>query len=411
MLTAEQKLDALTNLGAQLNRLSDLDILMERILSEARRFVNADAGSIYIRHDRDLRFTYTQNATLQERLPSGEKLVYSTFAIPVDENSIAGWVATAGRPLNLKDVYELDNSVPYSFSRQFDETTGYHTQSMLTLPLATSRADVVGVLQIINARDDRGRIISFSREDEKMMAHFASTATVALEKARMTRDIILRMIRMAEMRDPKETGAHVNRVASYSVELYEKWAQKQGFSREEIDAKRDILRMAAMLHDVGKVGISDTILKKPGRFTEEEFNVMKEHTLMGGRLFKDKRSEFDDAAAEVAVNHHEKWNGLGYPGYVDMETGRPLPGYETPDGRPKGKAGKEIPLYGRIVAIADVYDALCSQRVYKPAWEEKDALDILEKDAGSHFDPELIELFFSRLDVIRSIRERYPDED
>jgi HD-GYP domain-containing protein (c-di-GMP phosphodiesterase class II) len=410
MLTAAEKLDVLTNLGVQLNRVADLDLLLERVLTEARRVVNADAGSIYIRENNQLHFSYTQNATLARRLPPGSKLIYSTFSVPINENSIAGFVANSGQILNITDVYETDIGCPYRFSRRFDGASGYRTKSMLTIPLTTYRGDVVGVLQIINAQDQAGHVVPFSDEDEKMMCHFAGTATVALERARMTRAIILRMIRMAEMRDPKETGAHVNRVGAYSVELYEAWALKRGLSEHEIDVKRDLFRMAAMMHDVGKVGISDTILKKPGRFTPEEFEIMKAHTYMGARLFTDKQSEFDDAAGEVASNHHERWDGRGYPGYVDPLTGQPLAGYGDEPGRAKGKSGEEIPVFGRIVAIADVYDALCSKRVYKPAWEESEALKVIEQGAGTQFDPELIEIFFSCLEVIRSIRDRYPDQ-
>ena len=125
----------------------------------------------------------------------------------------------------------------------------------------------------------------------------------------MTRGMILRTIRMAEMRDPKETGAHVNRVGAYAVEVYEAWARRQGAPQSEIDAKRDIFRMAAMLHDVGKVAIADAILKKPGKLDPDEFEIMKGHTVHGGRLFLDRQSEFDDAAQDVALNHHERWDG------------------------------------------------------------------------------------------------------
>lgn len=411
MLTEAQKLERLTSLGIELNKVADLDILMERLLSEARRFVNADAGSIYIRDDQELHFSYTQNATLQARLPEGEKLIYSTFTVPINVNSIAGCVAHSKRVLNIADVYEIDCSRPYHFSRQYDEASGYRTQSMLTIPLVSTRDVLLGVLQIINAQDDEGRIIPFTENDEKIMQHFASVATVALERAQMTRAMILRTIKMAEMRDPKETGAHVNRVAAYSLELFEQWARKVGMPAEELENKRDIFRMAAMLHDVGKVGISDTILKKPARFTPEEFEIMKQHTVLGAALFKDKQSEFDDAAIEVALTHHERWDGRGYPGYVDILTGKPLPGHETPEGRPRGRKEEEIPLFGRIVAIADVYDALCSRRVYKPAWKEEDALRIMEEEVGKQFDPSLMEIFFSSLDVIRAIRERYPDQE
>lgn len=410
MLTASEKLEALTNLSIQLNEVADLDLLMERILIEARRFVGADAGSIYIREDDKLNFSYTQNKTFQDRLPPGAKLIWSAFSVPIDEDSIAGFAASTGKMLNIPDVYKLDGSVSYRFGRKFDEKSGYRTQSMLTAPLINNRGDILGVLQTINSQGEDGRITIFNNEDEKMMTTFAGIATVALERARMTRAIILRMISMAELHDPKETGAHVNRVGAYAVELYEAWAKRQGLSRDEIDAKRDVLRMAAMLHDVGKVAISDLILKKPSRFTEDEFEVMKQHARLGAVLFKDKHSEFDDAAGEVALNHHERWDGKGYPGYIDIDTGEPLPGYEIDGGKAKGKVENEIPLFGRITSIADVFDALCSRRVYKEAWEESDTLKVLEEEAGRQFDPELIEIFFDNLDIIRSIRQRYPDK-
>ena len=411
MLTATQKIDVLTNLGIELNLVADLDILMERILTEARRFVNADAGSIYIREGDRLHFTYTQNATLKSRLPPGEKLLYSTYSMPIDENSIAGFAAKTGRTLRIDDVYKLPGSSPYQFGRQFDEASGYRTKAMLAVPLITHQQIVVGVLQVINPKNEQEEVVVFGDEDQKMMTHFASTATVAVERARMTRAIILRMIRMAEMRDPKETGAHVNRVAAYSVELFERWARKRNLPETEIDQKRDTLRMAAMLHDVGKVAISDTILKKPGRLTVKEYDIMKEHTVFGARLFWERQSDFDKAAAEVALNHHEWWNGKGYPGHVDVNTGLPLPGQALEDGRPRGKTGEEIPIFGRIVAITDVYDALCSKRVYKPAWDEGDALKAMIESSGNQFDPELMEIFISSLDTIRSIKTRYPDEN
>jgi response regulator RpfG family c-di-GMP phosphodiesterase len=242
-----------------------------------------------------------------------------------------------------------------------------------------------------------------------MMMHFASIAAVALERAQMTRAIILRMIRMAELRDPKETGAHVNRVGGFAVELYEKWALKRNLAQKEIDSNRDILRMAAMLHDVGKVAISDLILKKPGRFNNDEFEVMKQHTILGAQLFLGQKSDFDEAASQVALSHHERWDGKGYPGYVDIHTGQPMAGHTGSNGQAQGKEREDIPLFGRIVALADVYDALSSARIYKEAWEESEVLATIEKEAGYHFDPELVEIFFSSIDVLRSIQKRYAD--
>jgi HD-GYP domain-containing protein (c-di-GMP phosphodiesterase class II) len=410
MLTEKEKLDALLSLGIELNQLKDLDILLERILTDARKFSNADAGSIYICSDNILNFTYTQNETLQKRLPPGEKLIYSTFSMPINTDSIAGYVATTGQLLNIPDVYHLPPDVPYGFSKKFDDSAGYTTLSVVTLPLKNTRGTILGILQIINAKNENDEVIPFSSDDETLLLHFASVATVALERAQMTRAILLRMIRMAEMRDPKETGAHVNRVGGYSLEIYEKWAERHNLDKDEIENARDSLRMAAMLHDVGKVAISDLILKKPGKFNNDEREIMKQHTILGAQLFLQAQSEFDEAAREVAFNHHERWDGMGYPGHVDIETGDPLPGYLLPDGGPRGKKGDEIPLFGRIVALADVYDALSSARIYKEAWSEADVLETIKAEAGAQFDPEIVEIFLSRIDVLRAIQERYTEE-
>ena len=407
MLSEKEKLNKLTNLGIELNQIRDLDILMERVLKDARIFVNADAGSIYIRDNDTLLFTYTQNVTLQKRLPIGEKLIYSTFTLPIDTASIAGYAATTGKPLNISNVYEIDPSAPYQFSRQFDESSGYETKSMIAVPLKTARGDILGILQIINAQDDGHNVIPFTDADESLMQHFASIAAVALERAQMTRSILLRMIRMSEMRDPKETGAHVNRVGGYALELYEQWAQNHGISKHELEMERDSLRMAAMLHDVGKIAISDLILKKPCRFNDDEYQIMKQHTFLGARLFLDSQSDFDEAAYDVALNHHERWDGKGYPGHIDVETGAPLEGSATPEGGALGKKGEEIPIYGRIVALADVYDALSSARVYKKAWDESEVLSTIAKESGRQFDPELVDIFFSRLNILRAIQDRY----
>jgi response regulator RpfG family c-di-GMP phosphodiesterase len=411
MLSEKEKLDSLTRLGIELNQVHDLDILMERILMEARQFVNADAGSIYIREGEKLNFTYTQNYTLQRRLPPGEKLIYSTFSIPIDEKSIAGYVAATGRALNIPSVYRLEPTLPYSFSKKFDEASGYKTESILTIPLKNAKGSILGILQIINAQDDRKQIRAFLETDEMIMHHFASIAAVALERAQMTRAMILRMISMAEMRDPEETGSHVNRVAGISVEIYEQWALKRHIDQKEIDKTRDILRMAAMLHDVGKIATSDLILKKPDRLSNDEFRTMQEHTIHGARLFLNPQSDFDEAAGLVALSHHERWDGEGYPGHIDVRTGKPLSGYTQPDGTAKGKKEEEIPLFGRIVSLADVFDALSSKRSYKEAWNEDQIYTHLEKDSGTHFDPELVEIFFSRREIVKSIQNRYTDNN
>ena len=410
MLSEQEKLDSMTRLGIELSQINDVDILMERVLLRARQFSNADAGSVYIREGDWLHFSYTQNDSLQKKLPAGEKLIYSTFKVPIDEKSIAGYVAATGETLNIDDVYKLQPTLPYSFSKKFDEQVGYKTQSILTIPLKNSYSQILGILQIINTTDESGRICRFSKDDVMVMHHFAAIAAVALERAQMTRALILRMIRMAEMRDPRETGAHVNRVAGVAVEIYEQWALRRMLDIKEIDRSRDVLRMAAMLHDVGKVATSDLILKKPARLSADEYEIMKMHTIQGARLFQNHQSDFDEAAGLVALTHHERWDGQGYPGHIDFRSGLPLKGFELPNGLPRGKKGTEIPLFGRIVALADVFDALSSTRSYKKAWDEQAIRAQIEASAGGHFDPELVEIFFGRYEIIRAIQDRYKDK-
>jgi response regulator RpfG family c-di-GMP phosphodiesterase len=126
-------------------------------------------------------------------------------------------------------------------------------------------------------------------------------------------------------------------------------------------------------------------------------------------LLKYAQSEIEKIAAEIALNHHEHWDGSGYPGHVAPETGQVIPGYEDEDGKPRGKKEEEIPVFGRVVAVADVYEALLSNRVYRDAWKEIDVLNQLQKESGMKFDPEMVAAFFSKLDTIHAIAQRYPD--
>jgi HD-GYP domain-containing protein (c-di-GMP phosphodiesterase class II) len=409
MLSEKEKIDLITEISIDLNEVKDLDLLLDRILSNVRRFFNADAGSIYLREADQLRFSNTQNATLQKRLRHGRKLLFSTFTIPINNNSIAGYVAKNLVPLNISDVYALNNFVPYTFDCQFDKLTRYKTKSMLTVPMTNQHKELLGVMQIINAKDDEGNIIPFLPADEPLIAHFATSAALAAERAQMTRNIILRMISMAELRDPEETAPHVNRVGAYSVEIYEEWARNRSLPKREVERNKDFLRMAAMLHDVGKIAISDLILRKRDRLTGDEFEIIKSHTYLGARLFKDFQTDFEEVAITVALNHHEKWDGTGYPGHVDIFTGKPLPGNETSSGQARAKKGKDIPLFGRIVAVADVYDALSSRRAYKEAWDEKRVLEEMRFLSGKSFDPDVVEAFFSCLDLLKALAKRYPD--
>ncbi|MDR0497256.1 MAG: HD domain-containing protein, partial [Treponema sp.] len=162
-----------------------------------------------------------------------------------------------------------------------------------------------------------------------------------------------------------------------------------------------------MLHDVGKVAISDAILKKPAKFTPDEYEIMQKHTVFGSALFDDPQSSLDLLSRDIAFTHHENWDGTGYPGWLDSSLGTPLKTGE--DGKVLGKKGEEIPLAGRIVSIADVFDALCSRRVYKEPWTEENVLDEIRKISGTKFDPELVDIFFEVLPNIKQIQALYPE--
>jgi HD-GYP domain-containing protein (c-di-GMP phosphodiesterase class II) len=402
---------------SELNQIQDLDLLLERILQEAREVVHADAGSIYVKETEEangervekLVIKYAQNDTQQKKLPPGQKLVYSVFSLPINTLTISGYCAFTRKLVNVPDVYNLPQDAPYSFSTTYDKISNYKTTSTLAIPLVTAEGRLLGVIQIINSKDTNGTTVPFSKDDEFLITHFAANVTVALQRAYVTRAMILRMIRMSELRDPKETGTHVNRVAGYSVEIYDGYAKRRNVPDVERGKYRDTLKIAAMLHDVGKVAISDVILKKPGRFTPEEYLVMQHHTVYGAGLFDDLQSEMDTIARDIALTHHENWDGTGYPGWIDPVSLKPL---KTDDqGKPLGRRGEEIPLPGRIVALADVYDALCSRRVYKEPWTEDQVLSEIRNVRGVKFDPELTDIFFEVLPNIKQIKNLYPEQE
>jgi putative two-component system response regulator len=224
------------------------------------------------------------------------------------------------------------------------------------------------------------------RRGQRLLADRAALLTEEVAAATLTivereRETIFRLSRAAEYRDP-ETGSHIMRMANYSRLI----ATALGTAVED----QQLIFEAAPMHDIGKVGIPDMILLKPGRLTPEEFEVMKRHATIGHEILQGSTSPKLNAAAAIALAHHEKWDGSGYP---------------------HGLAGNDIPFHGRIVAVADVFDALTSERPYKKAWEMEKAADFLRSQAGSHFDPACVDAFFRSWDEVQEIHDRYRDEN
>ena len=396
----------LQNIIETLHTLSDIDSTMPFILHDAINFTNAEGGTIYLTEGNKHRYAYVQNKKLFQYKEAEVNAIYINKTLPIAPNSLAGYAAFSQKKLVIDDAYQIPDDAPYSFDQTFDKEYNYRTRSVYIVPLIGEQNNLVGVLQLINALDAFDNPIPFSHEHQLYVDLLTKYAVSAIEKSLMTRETILRMLKIAELRDPSETGAHVQRVGAYAAEIYNHWAIKHGVEEKQRLRTRGLIHLAAMLHDLGKVGISDAILKKPGRLTDEEFSIMKNHTWLGARLFQNPYSELDKLCYEVCLHHHEKWAGGGYFGRITEDISSANI-FSPPKARPIQK--NKIPFAARITAIADVYDALTSERCYKPAWPEDKVLSFFKKERGRQFDPELIDIFFEIYPVIKAIRQRYGD--
>lgn len=233
------------------------------------------------------------------------------------------------------------------------------------------------LISVANALERR-RVTLLMREYEYSLEQKVLERTAQVRQRE--EQIVFRLVSASQYRD-SETGAHIRRIGLYSSVI----ARELAWNSEAVND----VRLAAPMHDVGKIGIPDRILQKPGKLTPEEFEIMKQHTEIGGRILDHPDIPLLHMAKEIALSHHEKWDGSGYP---------------------YGLAGRAIPQSARIVAIADVYDALCHNRVYKPAWPEAKAVSTLIAESGKHFDPEIVEAFLRVLPEIRWIREEVKEE-
>ena len=372
--------------------------LSARVLAKCRELTHAEAGSIFIIR-RKGREKLLEAVSLQnDAVP-----VKSTgFVVPVSQTSISGYVAITGETVMIDDAYTIPGHLPYQFNRGFDDMTGFRTRSILCFPLGNRQGRSVGVVQLINRRGDSDTdVLPFLPEHAAMIAPVNHIVGQAIERADMMEQVAAKnarlkerntqlrrerervetlrretegafmvsvhlLARAAELHDA-DTGNHILRVNEYSYLLASLAGQSRAFCNE--------IRFSAALHDVGKMSVDKAILHKKGRLDEQELVEMRKHTTYGFEILK--ASERLAMAAEIAHGHHEQWAGGGYP---------------------RGLRAKQIPLSARIVAIADIYDALRSPRPYKPGFTHDQSLDIMTKgddriEPARHFDPELIELF------------------
>lgn len=301
---------------------------------------------------------------------------------------------------NLPDLIIVDYMMPVLDGLEFiTRLRQVHGREQLPILMITANDDkdvryqslAIGATDFLTKPVDR---MEFSARVRNMLAlntsrkHLADRASwLAEEVAKATavihareQELLVRMSRAAEFRDP-ETGAHIQRMARFSRLI----AAGLGLSEDNVE----LILQAAPMHDIGKIGIPDAILLKPGRLTPEEMAVMKGHARLGFELLKGSESKILQAASVIAISHHEKFDGTGYP---------------------DGLIGNAIPLFGRIVAVADVFDALVSERPYKRAWSVDKAFAYLRDGAGAHFDPDCVATFLARTAEVLEIRARYREE-
>ena len=233
------------------------------------------------------------------------------------------------------------------------------------------------VVQVNSALRRRQLEIEF-QDREKVLARKVREQTEEIRASR--EEVALRLLSACEYRD-FETGSHVRRIGLYAAEM----GRLLGWDDEKVDC----IRAAAPLHDIGKIGVPDSVLMKPGDLTEEEWVIMRQHTQKGAAILKGSNVSFIQMGARIAACHHEKWDGGGYP---------------------SGISGDRIPVEARITAIVDVYDALVHKRHYKEPWPEELAMEFMRKRSGTHLDPDLFALFDANLARFRAIREANPDE-
>jgi putative two-component system response regulator len=266
--------------------------------------------------------------------------------------------------------------------------SGYEVCAALKADPATASIPVIFVTALIDTADElegfEAGAVDYITKPVSAPVVRARVRThlslVRMEELRATRlEIVQRLGLAAEYKD-NETGLHVIRMSHFSRVL--------GLAAGMSDAEAEDLLHAAPMHDVGKIGIPDRILQKPGPLDPDEWKVMQGHPVIGAEIIGEHAPGMLALARSIALTHHEKWDGSGYP---------------------RGLAGEQIPIEGRIVAIADVFDALTSVRPYKKAWTEADAIVYLREQKGKHFDPALVDLFIEQLPAIRAIRERWAE--
>lgn len=357
-------LGTVLQLGKALSVIKTLkELVAAQLVPEIAQLLNADRGSVFL-IDQERQELYSVVATGVE---------WKEIRFPMDRG-LSGHVARTGETINVLDAHRDPR-----FNPEIDRQTGYRTRSVLAAPMRGLQGELIGVVQVINKKDAP----AFDREDEELLIAIAAEAANSImntrlveEQRQMLESFITAMATALDARDSLTAG-HTARVTEYSLGI----GRVLGLGHWQLEH----VRIAAMLHDMGKVNTPDAILKKPARLTPEEYDVIKQHAVYTRDIVQSiKLPEELTGLPEESGGHHEWMDGSGYPG---------------------GLAGETIPLVARIIAVADVFDAITSQRHYRRAMPLEQALNVIREGVGTHFDPRCVEAFMKYFE--RDLRSRF----
>lgn len=349
-----KRLVLLYRVGQKASLASKVSKLLDQISLMTRQTLRASAASVLLvnKEKKELYFEVAQGR-------AGRALKKMKLTVNL---GITGWVVCNGKPLIVNDV-----AADRRFNKDIDKVTGFATKSMLAVPLVSER-NVIGVIEVLNKVDGSG----FNNQDLEVLVALASTAAIAISNARLHQEIVddhkstvKALAAAVDARDPYTCG-HSERVMKYAL--------IGGISLSLPEEDLEVIEYAGMLHDIGKIGVSDTILCKPGHLTDEEWVIMHRHPEIGAKIIDG--IPFLEKAKRLVLYHHERYDGKGYP---------------------EGLAGQEIPIGARLLAIADAFDTMTTDRSYRATPGIDYALSELYRCSGTQFCPVAVEAFVSRL--------------
>lgn len=350
---------SLVKIGRSITALTDIKVLLKVIAEETKNAIQADRCTVFL-WDKETDELWSMVALGMD----SEEIRFPA------SKGLAGYVAKTGESINIKDAYNDER-----FNPDVDLKTGYKTNTILCLPIKNNNQEIIGVFQVLNKLKG-----CFTKSDEDLLVAIGGSASIALENAQLFaqqeqlykeqkelfESFIDTLAASVDARD-KITAGHSLRVKLYSVLI----ARKMGLSDKDVS----LIEKAAILHDIGKIGIMDSVLQKEGKLTPEEYAHIQEHArITHDILDKIHMSKDFKLITEIACSHHEKFNGMGYY---------------------RGLAGNEIPLGGRVLAVADVFDAITSKRHYRDRMPIGNVINILLKDSGTHFDKSIVDVFLA----------------